>query len=51
MTTLDLHTKKLTKLLMGQKVVVGIELFGTRWKWKEFVLLGSLCKCFSKEID
>ena len=26
MTTLDLHTKKLTKLSMGQKVVVGIEL-------------------------
>ena len=50
MTTLDWHTKKLKKLSMDQELVVGIELFGTRWKWKEFVFHESLCKMFLKEI-
>ena len=46
MTTLGSHTKKLRKLSMGQEVVVGIELFGTCWKWKEFIFHESLSNCF-----
>ena len=46
MTTLGWHTKKFRKSSMDQDVVVGIELFGTCWKWKEFIFHESLCKCF-----
>ena len=46
MTTLGQHTKKLRKLSIGQEVEVGIKLFGTCWKWKEFIFHKRLCKCF-----
>ena len=38
--------QKMAKFSMGQEVVVGIKLFGTRSKWKEFVFHERLCKCF-----